>query len=566
MPEPLAFLYKREFWYISAFLNTTQIDLAQKTAELENLLLSKFRALTPDDLKRLSYDKALVEKVIDLGKNVSLRFSWNTLLEGFPYYEENTALTYNKLGYFEVEVEYYKEQPTKKATIEPILLQQLPMIAQGLLRKFCRLKANNFLYPDTESPIYNFVTFDGTSPTLIEWTPEQILAHKKVIGSWAEVYSGAWPDYSDSLYEKRVEQNLSNRLSELHFIRRNSGFVYMAPENYQRFFDSYMREFVLRPTARARAMLFALISINESLDIVFLRQSKDDYIELSIIEEKLKNLRHLRGALQIEMSKIYNELDYNRRQHYSSVLAHLLREFDLGQAGIISRINEKLDVIYDSMQRLYQRKESENQEKTERGLNMLNMLFSLGVLADFAALLLGAVESYQEGKQFSFGVNALFSFFVVLIFLLSVYVRVRSTFEANKTKALQAVDAVVLNEKNEVLVLLRQFPPFKGQYCFPGGLLTPGEQAEKVIVDRVKQDTGVEIKVVKKLKVYDDPARDPRGLVVSHCFVCRPTSASPELKRGEEGPVAQFIPVSELAGLDMAFDHEDMLSDALRSL
>ncbi|GAG54096.1 unnamed protein product, partial [marine sediment metagenome] len=52
--------------------------------------------------------------------------------------------------------------------------------------------------------------------------------YKKVIGSWTEIYSGQWEDYSETLFNKRIENNLSNRLSELHFLRRNSGFIYMA--------------------------------------------------------------------------------------------------------------------------------------------------------------------------------------------------------------------------------------------------------------------------------------------------------------------------------------------------
>jgi ADP-ribose pyrophosphatase YjhB (NUDIX family) len=564
MSEPLQFLYKREFWYISAFLNVTNIDIAQKTKEIETLFLNKFNNLGPQDLKRVSFNPKFVEKLIDMGKNITLHCQWHTFLEGFPYYEENTTLVYNKLGFFEIEVEYFKENPEKKSELEPILMQQLPSIASDLLKKYCRLKVNNYLYPDTESPIYNFVTFNKTLPSEIMWNPEKIQEHKKTIGAWAEVYSGAWPDYTDSLYEKRVEHNLSNRLSEIHLIRRNSGFIYMAEDNYSRFFDSYMKNGVLRPTAQIRAMLFALISINESLDIVFLRQSKDDFMDISAIEEKLKNLRHLRGALQIEMSKIFNELDYNRRQHYASVLAHLLREFDLGTSGILARVNEKFDVIYDSMQRLYQKRESENQERTERGLSVLNTLFSLGVLADFTALLLGAVESYEQNNRFAFTINSLFSFFIVLVFFASIYARLRLRLESTKTKAIQAVDAVVRNEAGEILVILRRIPPFKGQFSFPGGLLTSGEQAEKTIVARVKQDTGVDVVVERKINVYDTPNRDPRGPVVSHAFLCRVATPTVELKKNEEGTIAQFVPASELSGLDMAFDHEDILSDALR--
>ena len=151
---------------------------------------------------------------------------------------------------------------------------------------------------------------------------------------------GLGPITMTSCTSLRIENNLSNRLSELHFIRKNSGFIYMAEKNYENFFDSYMVKNVLLPTARIRAMLYALISVNHSLDLFFTEMSvKYAIIDLKVLEQKIQNLRLLRGLIQTNMSVVYDELDYNPRQHYTAVLTHLMRMFSLER--IIDRIGKK---------------------------------------------------------------------------------------------------------------------------------------------------------------------------------------------------------------------------------
>ncbi len=235
-----------------------------------------------------------------------------------------------------------------------MLIQQVPLILLKILKEFNNKAENTGLHFDTESPIYIFVTSNKTKPRDIIWNPENIEKYKKVIGYWTEIYSGQWDDYSDTLFDKRIQNNLSNRLSELHFIRRKSGFVYMAEENYEKFFKSYMKQFVLDPTQKMRAVLFSLRSINESLDLLFLKTQTQAFQDLNTIEKKIRNLRLLRGMIQTTLSAIYNELDYNRRQHYTRVLKHLLNEFEV--TNIVNRINVKFNSIYDVMKDLHRKK------------------------------------------------------------------------------------------------------------------------------------------------------------------------------------------------------------------
>ena len=264
------FIYKEEYWYVSSFLNTTLVDGNVKSKEIGIKIRERLNNLKKEDIYYKIRDE-IGDDIIDMAKNVSLSCRWVPYLESFPYEDENSQKEYDTLGYFQFDVEYYKEKSSKKENIKSSYIQQIPQILITFLREYSAKEETKGIIFDLESPMYIFVTSEKVEPQEISWTQENIEKYKKNIGYWTEIYSGQWEDYSEVLYDKRIENNLSNRLSELHFIRRNSGFIYMEEENYTNFFDSYMKEYVLTPTPKMRAVLFALRSINESLDLLFLK-------------------------------------------------------------------------------------------------------------------------------------------------------------------------------------------------------------------------------------------------------------------------------------------------------
>ncbi|MBY9012889.1 MAG: hypothetical protein KGD70_10990, partial [Candidatus Lokiarchaeota archaeon] len=350
MSELLHFVYKEEFWYISAFLNSQEVSGIETAKKIEDFIKHKFKNLTPNDF----YRQDLKESIIDMVQNISIECSWVSYVEFFPYKDENSNRAFNTLGYFQFKVEYYPDQPSKKEKLEPMLIQQIPYLLLDDLKEFFKKTFYNRILIDTVSPVYVFLISNNIKPINIEWTQENIELYKKIIGYWTEIYSGQWEDYSDTLYTKRIENNLSNRLSELHFIHRNSGFVYMVEESYDKYFESYMIKYVLDPTPKMRAVLFALRSINKSLDLLFTKMQSEVFQDVSSIEAKIQNLRLLRGLIQTNLSKVYDELDNNRRQHYTSVLKHLLIEFEI--ESVVKRVSEKFATIYDAMQDLYHKK------------------------------------------------------------------------------------------------------------------------------------------------------------------------------------------------------------------
>ena len=183
------FIYKEEYWYVSSFINTAFVDGAVKSEEIEVKIKERIENLKKEDIYYKIRDE-LGDDIIDMTKNVSISCRWVPYLENFPYEDENNQKEYNTLGYFQFDVEYYKEKPSKKENIKSSYIQQIPQIIIAFLRDYSAKEETKGIFFDLESPMYIFVTSDKIKPHEISWTQENIEKYKKIIGYWTEVYSG----------------------------------------------------------------------------------------------------------------------------------------------------------------------------------------------------------------------------------------------------------------------------------------------------------------------------------------------------------------------------------------
>jgi 8-oxo-dGTP diphosphatase len=118
---------------------------------------------------------------------------------------------------------------------------------------------------------------------------------------------------------------------------------------------------------------------------------------------------------------------------------------------------------------------------------------------------------------------------------------------------LLAVDAVIFFQ-NAIVLIKRDRPPFAGCYALPGGFVEIGETVEAAAVREAREETGLAIDLLGLVGIYSNPARDPRGHVVSAAFLAR---GSGDLTAGS----AHIFPLQSLPPL--AFDHDKIISDAI---
>lgn len=73
--------------------------------------------------------------------------------------------------------------------------------------------------------------------------------------------------------------------------------------------------------------------------------------------------------------------------------------------------------------------------------------------------------------------------------------------------------------RNRVLLIRRGAEPLKGQWSLPGGMLELGEELEEAACRELKEETGLDVKPLAMLAVFDRIMRDEDGERVRYHYV-----------------------------------------------
>ena len=127
-------------------------------------------------------------------------------------------------------------------------------------------------------------------------------------------------------------------------------------------------------------------------------------------------------------------------------------------------------------------------------------------------------------------------------------------------------DAVVFaveGDKKYVLLIKRGRPPFEGMWALPGGFLDYDEELEDGVKRELEEETGLTGIELKQMKAYGGVNRDPRHRTISVVFYGI-TGRRHEVKGMDDAAEAKWFPIDDLPS--MAFDHEQILQDAIREI
>lgn len=128
--------------------------------------------------------------------------------------------------------------------------------------------------------------------------------------------------------------------------------------------------------------------------------------------------------------------------------------------------------------------------------------------------------------------------------------------EARKKPSL-TVDVVIRRADGSVVLVKRKNPPFQGFYALPGGFVEYGETVETAAVREAKEETGLDVKILRLIGVYSDPQRDPRGHVVSIVYLAEEEGGTMTASSDAQ-EVKAFKKIPE----ELAFDHRKILKNA----
>jgi 8-oxo-dGTP diphosphatase len=122
------------------------------------------------------------------------------------------------------------------------------------------------------------------------------------------------------------------------------------------------------------------------------------------------------------------------------------------------------------------------------------------------------------------------------------------------------VDGLVL-EGTRLVGVIRRNPPFQGMPALPGGFVELGESVETAVVREVREETGLETRILRLIGVYSDPHRDPRGHTITAAYALERIGG--ELKASSDAMDIVLLNPDELP--PMAFDHARIVADWRKS-
>lgn len=104
-------------------------------------------------------------------------------------------------------------------------------------------------------------------------------------------------------------------------------------------------------------------------------------------------------------------------------------------------------------------------------------------------------------------------------------------------------------------MIKRKNPP--AGWALPGGFVDYGENLESAAVREAREETGLDITLVRQFHTYSDPDRDPRQHTITTVYIAR---ASGKPRGGDDAAEARVFSRDRLPE-PIVFDHKRILDD-----
>jgi len=143
---------------------------------------------------------------------------------------------------------------------------------------------------------------------------------------------------------------------------------------------------------------------------------------------------------------------------------------------------------------------------------------------------------------------------------------VRRTIECPKCKneievyrnPIPTVDIIIEIESKGIVLIKRKNPPYG--WAIPGGFVDYGESLEEAAVREAKEETNLDVKLVRQFHTYSDPKRDPRHHSISTVYIGKGNG----IPRAKDDALEIGIFNESNLPAEIAFDHRSILNDYFR--
>ena len=118
------------------------------------------------------------------------------------------------------------------------------------------------------------------------------------------------------------------------------------------------------------------------------------------------------------------------------------------------------------------------------------------------------------------------------------------------------VDVIItINDPQHIVLIQRKNPPYG--WALPGGFVDYGETVEHAAVREMKEETGLDVQILRQFHVYSDPSRDERFHSVSVVFIGSATGVPVGSDDAAEARIFNQDTIHE----KIVFDHRQILED-----
>jgi len=117
------------------------------------------------------------------------------------------------------------------------------------------------------------------------------------------------------------------------------------------------------------------------------------------------------------------------------------------------------------------------------------------------------------------------------------------------------VDIIIEMEPGGVVLIKRKNPPFG--WAIPGGFVDYGESLEEAAVREAKEETNLDVDLLRQFHTYSSPDRDPRHHTITTVYLAK-TKGKP--KAMDDALEIGIFTESTLPE-EIAFDHHQILED-----
>ncbi len=114
---------------------------------------------------------------------------------------------------------------------------------------------------------------------------------------------------------------------------------------------------------------------------------------------------------------------------------------------------------------------------------------------------------------------------------------------------------IIIEYRGGIVLIRRKNEPMG--WAIPGGFVDYGETLEAAAIREAKEETNLDVELIRQFHTYSDPKRDPRRHTISTVFIAKGYG---DLRPGDDALEARVFTESNLPE-PIVFDHKEILRD-----